>query len=304
VAADAVGGSICWLYRCRLQASRTTSTRLGRKGILPASALGASVQARPVDRRIALPAVLGPEFVAGFPPKAVSLCCISSTSLICNALRDIVAHMSFHGLYPGGMGRHSAATTTRIAFPRMSVEPPPPVGASPCRARPLAVATRCGAQPHARGVRQPAVSVPHPAPVVERRALMSAGSMPHKGFRHSRTARGSQLSVPSPMSHNRQADCREVAVPLASIHHARGPLDVSGPNRGTPVVRIGLGIRWVSLKCEGCAPVNPRATKPESGPGIHSPASRRPRHHLCSKPWSRRDSISRSRTAGGSEELA
>ncbi len=272
--------------------------------MLPASALSAPLQAGPVDRRIALPAVLGPEFVAGFSAKAVRLCRISSASLICHAPRDIVAHMSFHSLYLETTARPSAPTSTRIAPPRMSVEPPPPVGASPCRAWPLAGATPCGAHPHARGIRQPAVSVPHPAPVVGRRALMSAGSMPHKGFRHSRTARGSRLSVPSPMSHNRQTNCPEVAVPLASLPCARGLLDVSGPNRVTPVVRIGSGLKWGALKSKGYAPVNPRATKPDGGPTFPSRASQRPRHHLCSKPWSGRGSICRCRCTGGNGELA
>jgi len=94
VAADAVGGSICWLYRYGLLARRPTSTRLGRHGTLPASALGATLQSRPVDRRAALPAVLDPEFVAGFPPKAVRLRWISSTALIHNPALDIVARLS------------------------------------------------------------------------------------------------------------------------------------------------------------------------------------------------------------------
>lgn len=303
VAADAVGGSIGWLYRSGLEASRPASSRLGRHGTLPASALGATLQARPADRRIALPAVLGPEFVAGFPPKAVRLCCISSTSLICNAPRDIVAHMSFHSLYLETMARPSAATSTRIAPRRMSLEPPPPVGASPCRAWPLAVATRCGAHPHARGVRQPAVSVPHPAPVFERRALMSAGSMPHKDFRHSRTARGSQHSVPSAMSRNRQTDGREVTVPLLLIHYALVLLHTCGPNRGTPVVRIGSGLGWGALKSEGYAPVNPQATKPGSGPAFPSRACRCPHDHLWSKHWSRLGSVGHCRCACGNGEL-
>ncbi len=304
VAACAGGCSMWWAYRCGWQTARRTLTRPGRPEILPVSALGASSGTRVADRRVALSAALDLRCVSNSLPKAGSLCCISSTSLICNAPRDIVAHMSFHSLYLGTMARPSAATSTRTAPRRISVQTPPPDDASPCRAWPLAVARRCGAHPHARGVRQPVVSVPYPAPVFERRALMLAGSMPPKSFRHSRTARGSQLSVPSPMSHNRQADCREVAVPLPSIHYAPGHLDVSGPNRGTLVVRTGLGIRWVSLTYEGYIPVTPRATNPESGPGIHSRASRRPRHHLCLKPWSRRGSISRCRTAGGSGELA
>lgn len=134
-AADAVGGSIRWLYRYGLLARRPTSTRLGRQGMLPASALGATLQARPVDRLTALPAVLNPEFVSGFPPKAARLCCISSTSLICNAPRDIVAHMSLRGGYVGHMRWRCPSTLKRMPLPRMSVESPPPSRAVPCCAR-------------------------------------------------------------------------------------------------------------------------------------------------------------------------
>lgn len=216
----------------------------------------------------------------------------------------IVASVSLGRLYLGGMARHSAPTTTRIVPTHMSVPSPAAAGASPCRAWPPAVATPCSAHPHARGVQQAAVSVSDEPPVFEHSAMMSAGTMPHNGFRHCRKARGSRLSVPSPMSRNRQTDCPEGAVPLASIHCARGLHDVSVPNRGTPVVRIGSGLGWGLSNSEGYAPVNPRATKPDSGPAFQSRASRCPCHHLCPKPWSRRGSVGRCRSADGNRELA
>jgi len=185
----------------------------------------------------------------------------------------------------------------------MSAPSPAPVGASPCRAWPPAVVRHCSAHPHARGVRQAAVSVSNRPPVVEHSAVMSAGTIPYKSFCHSRKARGSRLSVPSAMSRNRQTDCRAVAVPLALIHYELVLLDVSGPNRGTPVVRIGSGLGWGASKSEGYAPVNPRATKPGSGPAFPSRASRCPRDHLWSKHWSRLGSVSHCRCACGNGEL-
>ena len=303
VAAYAGGRSMWWLYRWGLQASRPTSTRLGRQRILPAGGIGASLQIRSADRRAALLAVLDPEFVAGFPPIAARLWWISSTSLIHNSAPDIVARLSLCSLYREGMCRHSAPTSTRIAPPHMSAPSSAAAGASPCRARPPAVGRHCSAHPHARGVGQGSISVSNRPPVVAHSAVMSSGTIPYKGFCHSRKAHGSRLSVPSPMSRSRQTDCREVVVPLALIHYALVLLHVSRPNRGTPVVRIDSGVGWGALKSERYAPVNPRATKPGSGPAFPSRASRCPRDHLWSKNWSRLGSVGRCRCACGDGEL-
>ena len=144
VAAYTGGRSMWWLYRCRLQASRPTSTRLGRQRILPASAISASLQLRSADRRAAVLAVLDPEFVADFRPIAVMLWWTSSTSLIPNSAPDIVARLSLCMPY-----RRSHASLLPLNAPKhtSSADDPdvPPSVAASCRCIYMqAMATRDG----------------------------------------------------------------------------------------------------------------------------------------------------------------